>query len=99
MKEIVERLGVPALLEQTAEECAELNQACLKLSRKIRGENPTPKHTRELKDNLCEEIADVLLCVDTIIASDDVDVELINMYYKFKYNRWKNRLNINEKGE
>lgn len=34
-------IGTPAVLEQLAEESAELAQAALKLSRKLRGENPT----------------------------------------------------------
>lgn len=40
---IVDYIGKAALLEQTAEEASELSQACLKMARKIRGENPTPK--------------------------------------------------------
>lgn len=39
---LVNEIGVPAMLEQCAEECTELAQACLKLARKIRNENPTP---------------------------------------------------------
>lgn len=33
MREILNRIGLPALLEQTAEECSELAQACLKYAR------------------------------------------------------------------
>ena len=47
MKPIVDRIGKPAMLEQTAEECAELAHACLKEARRLRGENPTPKTTPE----------------------------------------------------
>lgn len=47
MKNIVDRIGLPALLEQTAEECTELAHACLKEARRLRGENPTPKTTPE----------------------------------------------------
>ena len=36
MKTIIERIGKPALLEQTAEECAELAHACLKEARRLR---------------------------------------------------------------
>ena len=71
---IVEYIGEAALLEQTAEEASELSQACLKMARKIRGENPTPKDTNDILENLNEEIADVILCcnelVDARIASD-----------------------------
>jgi len=37
MKSIVDRIGKPALLEQTAEECTELAHACLKEARRLRG--------------------------------------------------------------
>ena len=71
---IVDYIGEAALLEQTAEEASELSQACLKMARKIRGENPTPKDTNDILENLNEEIADVILCcnelVDARIASD-----------------------------
>ena len=44
MKTIVDRIGKPALPEQTAEECAELAHVCLKEARRLRGENPSSKH-------------------------------------------------------
>ena len=37
---LYEIIGKAAMLEQTAEEAAELAQACLKLARYERGENP-----------------------------------------------------------
>lgn len=40
---ILETLGTEAVLEQLAEEASELSQAALKLARKLRGVNPTPK--------------------------------------------------------
>ena len=62
MREILNRIGLPALLEQTAEECSELAQACLKYARLLRQENPTPKTEQECVCALMEEIADVKLC-------------------------------------
>ena len=44
MNKIIEQIGECAVLEQLAEECVELAQAALKLARKKRGENPTPKN-------------------------------------------------------
>ena len=35
---IIDAIGEPALLEQTAEEAIELAHACLKLARKLRAE-------------------------------------------------------------
>lgn len=93
MQEIVEQLGPAAILEQTAEECAELNQACLKLARKIRGENPTPVDMMTCLDNLCEEMADVLLCIEAIKEVGLINPRNIDSTYEFKLNRWKERLN------
>lgn len=90
---ILKRLGEPVLLEQTAEESAELTQACLKLARKIRGENPTPKDINELKNNLTEEIADVVLCIQTLIDINLVDPSDINEIVHLKEKRWVDRLN------
>lgn len=59
MIDITEEIGLPALLEQLAEECTELAQAYLKLARYIRGENMPAKTLMELTGNLLEEIADV----------------------------------------
>ena len=39
--DVLEMIGTAALLEQLAEESAELAQAALKMARKIRNENPT----------------------------------------------------------
>lgn len=95
MHEIVEKIGVPAVLEQAAEECAELNQACLKLSRKLRGENPTPVDMMTLLDQVCEEIADVEVCIEAIKSSGLFNTKYIDKNYKEKSERWKKRLNIN----
>lgn len=42
MYQVIGAIGLPAVLEQCAEELAELTQAALKMARKLRGENPTP---------------------------------------------------------
>lgn len=91
---VIDKIGVPALLEQTAEESVELAHACLKLARKIRGENPTPKTKEELCHNLNEEIADIRLCIDTMIDElvDIVSVVEIMSVTKYKDQRWKERL-------
>lgn len=93
MQDIVQTLGPSAILEQAAEECAELSQACLKLARKLRGENPTPVDMMTCLDNLCEEIADVSLCIDAIKEIGVLNPHHIDSNYEFKLNRWKERLN------
>lgn len=93
MSTIVDHIGVPALLEQTAEECCELAQACLKMARKLRDENPTPKSIEDIRESLVEELADVDICTtaiiyDTQLASpNELDVITIK-----KHKRWKERL-------
>ena len=92
-KTIVEQIGVPTILEACAEECSELSQACLKLARKLRGENPTPKTEEELIDSLKEEMGDVLTCMDVILYEAKLitrnDVHAIA---DFKLKRWYERL-------
>lgn len=97
IKDVRRYLGNPALLEQCAEECAELAQACLKMSRKIRGENPTPKTMQEVTCDLNEEIADVMLCVNTLVEAGIISNESIESVIMQKEERWVKRLL--EKGE
>ena len=61
MNLIINKIGLPATLEQLAEEAAELSKAALKLARVIRGENPTPVSYAQAVDSLMEEAADVEL--------------------------------------
>lgn len=83
-----EEIGYPAMLEQTAEECTELAQACLKLSRVLRNENPTPKPRREIFDNIYEEVADVQICVEEL----NLDIERVQDWKTTKRKRMIQRL-------
>ena len=67
---LYEALGKAAMLEQTAEEAAELAQACLKLARYERGENPVYKTLDQLRADLVEEMVDVCICIDELKAAD-----------------------------
>lgn len=95
MKKIAEKLGTPALLEQTAEECCELAHACLKMARKLRDENPTPKSIEDIQDNLVEELADVELCIYAILSGTELVErdEFINKHAE-KDERWHKRLDV-----
>lgn len=95
MYEIVEKIEVPALLEQLAEECAELGKAALKLSRILRRENPTPVTHEDAVDALAEESADVSLCLNLLKEVYQFDTAQIQIE---KYNRWIARLNQMESG-
>ena len=84
---IIDKIGTPAMLEQCAEECAELGQACLKLARKLRDENPTPSDTDDvwLVINLLEYAH--------ILHPDDI-LNVMN----FKRDRWRERLGLEPMG-
>ena len=89
---IIDKIGIPALLEQTAEECTELAQACLKLARKMRGNNPTPKDVPELIENLEEEVADVSICVDLLADDGIIDIDNVSDVSEAKEKRWMQRI-------
>lgn len=92
MKEIIDKIGESAILEQLAEECAELAKAALKLSRVVRKENPTPVTENDAFDNLVEEIGDVrLLLRVTDYMYDTIPTQDIEEY---KLQRWKNRIKL-----
>lgn len=90
---LTEIIGVPAMLEQTAEEATELAFACLKYARYLRGENKVHGRTEyDLIDNLAEEIADLHLCFDEIMGSEIVSYNHIDSYISKKQERMKQRL-------
>ena len=73
---MIEKIGRPAMLEQLAEEASELAQACLKLARKERGENPTPKSKAECERELIEEFTDVIQCARELkLKPDEEQIE------------------------
>ena len=80
---IMKIVGEPAVLEQLAEECAECGQAALKLSRILRGENPTPMKEDTARAWLVEEMEDVTNCLYLLGG-------LKNNIKKMK--RWRRRL-------
>lgn len=65
-KLMVSTIGEPAMLEQLAEEAAELAKAALKLARIERGENPTPITRGNAAMNLIEEYTDVVQCAEEL---------------------------------
>lgn len=90
---IVEEIGVPALFEQTAEECVELAHICMKLARKLRQENPTPIDIPDIMSKLYEETADVMLCIE--ILKDEgylPNTEYTEKIMHCKELRWVERL-------
>ena len=94
-KPISELLSKEAILEQCAEECVELAHACLKMARKLRGENHTPKTEDEIYNELVEEIGDVLLSSHVVVEALEIPHEAIDSMYMTKENRWLKRINEN----
>lgn len=93
---IKEEIGTCALLEQTAEECAELAQAALKLARKMRGDNPTPATIYELHNKVTEEIADVRVCMDELLKGNVVSYTEVTAIAETKLSRWQKRIEENK---
>lgn len=87
-KRILECIGYPALLEQLAEECAELGKAALKMARIVRRENPTPVTGEEALENLREEYTDVIQCAQELGLKPDL-VKMKEKKERF-FERWEN---------
>ena len=71
---LIEKIGDAAMLELAAEECTELAQACLKMARDMRGDMPSFKSKEELYDHLCEEVADVRICIEELSSGKVIDL-------------------------
>ena len=92
MTSIYELTGEPAMLEQTAEECAELAQALLKLARAERRESPTPRSMEDCEERVLEEIADVETCLAQLTAAPWMTMEKIFEHVDEKTERWPRRI-------
>lgn len=79
------------LLAQLAEEATELAHAALKMRRVTGSKNPTPVSFDVAYANLKEEIADVMLCLQTLGIS--VEPGSYQEEIAAKLERWVNRLN------
>ena len=83
---IVSEVGIPALLEQLAEECAELAHAALKCARVIRQENPTPVTQSQAASAVIAEFTDLMVVCDVLGLEEDGKAAFGKM------SRWENRL-------
>lgn len=91
----INSIGEAAMLEQLAEECAELGKAALKLARIDRGENPTPIKREEALKELTEEAADVSLVIDALSYSascSPLSMSEIEQIKEIKTRRWVARI-------
>lgn len=92
---MIEKIGTPAMLEQLAEEAAELSQAALKLARVLRGENPTPVTRKEANKKLMEEYTDVKQCAMELLLT--VNYHQIDEKSERFRKRWKEKEAAEEK--
>lgn len=94
---MIEKIGTPAMLEQLAEEAAELSQAALKLDRIFRGENPTPVTEEEAWIHLIEEYTDVYQCAEEL----EIPVDWLQIKEKSERfrERWENREDESKKND
>lgn len=85
---IIEHVSEHRLYEQLAEECCELAQAALKMSRYLQKEDSVAMTKEEIHSKIVEEMTDVFVCLDTLYQKQGIDMELAAK----KVNRWKNRI-------
>ena len=97
LKTIVKSVSFKDRTLQLAEECNELSQAILKYHRFLKGTNPTNKSLEEVYNDLAEEIADVCLCLDTVLLGDEKLNDNVDKWYDSKLDRWVGRLNDNRR--
>ena len=98
MRDIYEEIGEPAALELVAEEAAELAQACLKLSRILRGENPTPVPEALAAEKVMEEAADVQTALSVLSSAQWYNEDYVLNIQWGKSDRWRERLRKREEG-
>ena len=84
---VLQHLDRRTLLEQLAEEAAELSQAALKM---IRAEglsnNPTPTNASIAREQLNEEANDVVMLLEPLGIRDS------EIHAKLNWSRWANRI-------
>ena len=96
INEIADKLGKEEILCQLSEECSELIQACLKYRRVMKG--LTPKTETEVRDNLFEELADVLANIEQMmhLFSNENIKDSIESIQTYKADRWWRRTFISQ---
>ena len=92
---LVDKIGMPALLELMAEEATELAHACQKAARLSRDENPSPGHTMdELMDQVEQEMADVYVTLREMRKTQYVNDMHVSSEIDKKRRRMNERLGM-----
>ena len=87
----IAKLGEENQMRQTQEELAELIVAINKYERAIKNDG-CPSHIAYARKNIIEEMADVLITLDTVKKILDIQDEEIEHFRAFKLNRLLDRL-------
>lgn len=87
IKEIREKVPVPDIFDQLAEEAAELAQAANKMARVMRGTNPANIDEKEAMKNVIEEYTDI-----HVVAKDILELQVDGLQADYKIDRWAKRL-------
>lgn len=87
IKEIREKVPVPDIFDQLAEEAAELAQAANKMARVLRGTNPANIDEREAIERVIEEYTDV-----HVVAKNILELQVDGLQADYKIDRWAKRL-------
>ena len=87
IKEIREKVSVPDIFDQLAEEAAELAQAANKMARVMRGTNPANIDEKEAMKRIVEEYTDV-----HVVAKDILELRIDGLQADYKIDRWAKRL-------
>lgn len=87
IKEIREKVPVPDIFDQLAEEAAELAQAANKMARVMRGTNPANIDEKEAMENVIEEYTDI-----HVVAKDILELQVDGLQADYKIDRWAKRL-------
>lgn len=83
--------GDDLTLTIASEECAELIQALSKVKRYgLEGDH---------KDNLQEEVADILICISELISLGYIDMDKVEEWHAYKVDREIERARARKKGE
>lgn len=85
---------IERLVRQLAEECAELNHACIKYLRTIDDGDATPVTKEEALGRIFEEAADVSLVERVLKSKGFMDESIISDWIDTKSARWCRRLEI-----
>lgn len=94
IKQVTKLISPIDILCQTAEECAELCQAILKIRRVWM--NTTPVTEIKALESVNEEMADVLVCMDALIEIGVIDENEVQRVREKKSKRWKERAEARE---